>query len=348
MSLMSFISKQFVDVIQWTDDEPDLLAYRYPMEDKEIQNGAQLVVRATQQVLFLNEGKVADKFTAGTYTLNTQTLPVLTYLKNWDKFFESPFKSDVYYFSLREQVDQKWGTTQPIALRDKEFGALRIRAFGNYSYKISDIELFWTKLCGTAEQYSVNDIEGQLRAVVLTALASFLGKSEVAFIDMAGNQDVFSQKLQEAVAPALKEYGLQLQSFYLQSLSLPEELQAHLDKASSMRIVGDLQKYTQFQAADSLQTAAANPGGLAGAGVGMGAGLAMGQMMGQTLGQGNASASASASVSAGTTPANPATQAPATEDPLQVIEKLGNLLQKGLLTQKEFDQKKAELLNRIK
>ena len=332
MSLMSFISKQFIDVIQWTEEEPKVLAYRYPMEDKEIQNGAQLVVRETQQALFLNEGKFADKFIAGTYTLNTKTLPILTYLKNWDKFFESPFKSDVYYFSMREQLDQKWGTSQPITIRDKEFGPLRIRAHGIYSFKIADIESFWTKLCGTAERYTVQDVEGQLRSAILTALASFLGKSDIAFIDMAGNQDLFSQKLKEAVAPALSDYGLLLENFYVQSLSLPEELEAHLDKASSMRIVGDLQKYTLFQAADSLQTAAANPGGIAGAGVGMGAGLAMGQIMSHAMG-GASGASAQA--------------APA-EDPILMIEKLGELFKKGMLTQTEFDQKKTELLGRIK
>ena len=332
MSLMSFISKQFIDVIQWTEEEPKMLAYRYPMEDKEIQNGAQLVVRETQQALFLNEGKFADKFIAGTYTLNTKTLPILTYLKNWDKFFESPFKSDVYYFSMREQLDQKWGTSQPITIRDKEFGPLRIRAHGIYSFKIADIESFWTKLCGTAERYTVQDVEGQLRSAILTALASFLGRSDIAFIDMAGNQDLFSQKLKEAVAPALSDYGLLLENFYVQSLSLPEELEAHLDKASSMRIVGDLQKYTLFQAADSLQTAAANPGGIAGAGVGMGAGLAMGQIMAQAMG--------------GTSSAP--TQAAPVEDPILMIEKLGELFKKGMLTQAEFDQKKTELLGRIK
>ena len=333
MSLMSFISKQFIDVIQWMDDEPKVLAFRFPMEDKEIQNGAQLVVRETQQALFLDEGKLADKFGAGTYTLNTNTLPLLTYLKNWDKFFESPFKSDVYYFSMREQLDQKWGTSQPITIRDKEFGPLRIRAHGIYSFKIVDIELFWTKLCGTAEKYLISDVEGQLRSAILTSIASYLGKSELPFVDMASNQDVLSMQLLEAVSPALKEYGLQLQSFYVQSLSLPEELQAHMDKASSMRIVGDLQKYAQFQAADSLQIAAANPDGIAGAGVGLGAGLAMGQMMTQALG--------------GTTAAI-TQQATSAEDPIQLLEKLGELLKKGILTQTEFDQKKAELLSRIK
>jgi len=328
MGLMSFISKQFIDVIQWTEDQPGILAYRYPMEDKEIQNGAQLVVRETQRAAFFNEGKWADQFGAGTYTLNTKTLPILTYLQNWDKFFESPFKSDVYYFSHREQLDQKWGTTQPITIRDKEYGALRIRAFGTYSYKVVDIVPFWTKLCGTAEIYTVQDVEGQIRSAILTSLATFLGSSDVAFVDMAAKQDTFSKMLAEAVAPALKEFGLELRSFYVQSVSLPEELQQHLDKATSMRLVGNLQAYSQFQTAESIAIAAANPNGGAGAGVGIGAGIGMGQMMAQNM-------------------MNPAGASASKEDPIQQIEKLGELFKKGVLTQAEFDAKKAELLSKI-
>ncbi|MFA6901575.1 MAG: SPFH domain-containing protein [Gallionellaceae bacterium] len=331
MGLMSFISKQFIDVIQWTEDQPGILAYRYPMQDKEIQNGAQLVVRETQRAAFFNEGQFADQFGAGTYTLNTKTLPILTYLENWDKFFESPFKSDVYYFSQREQLDQKWGTTQPITIRDKEYGPLRIRAFGTYSYRVADIVPFWTKLCGTAEIYTVQDVEGQIRSAILTALATFLGGSDVAFVDMASKQDEFSRMLAQAVAPALKEFGLELSTFYVQSVSLPEELQQHLDKAASMRLVGNLQAYTQFQTADSIALAAANPNGGAGAGVGIGAGIGMGQMMAQTM----------------LNPAGSAAPAAAKEDPIQQIEKLGELFKKGVLTQAEFDAKKAELLSKI-
>ncbi len=330
MGLMSFISKQFIDVIQWTETGAGTLSYRYPMEGMEIQNGAQLVVRESQLAAFFNEGKFADKFMAGTYTLNTKTLPVLTYLKNWDKFFESPFKSDVYFFSTREQTDQKWGTPQAITIRDKEFGPLRIRANGVYSYRIADIEPFWTKLSGTTDRYSVQDAEGQLRAAIITSMASFLGNSAVPFIDMAASQSAFSDKLKEAIAPTFKNFGLELTSFYLQSLSLPEELQAHLDKVSSMRMVGDLQKYAQFQAADSIDIAAANPGGVAGAGAGLGAGIAMGQMMTNAFSGVNTGASASAA------------------DPIAMLEKLGDLLKKGILTQAEFDAKKAELLQQIK
>ena len=329
MGLMSFISKQFIDVIQWTDPGTNVLAYRFPMQDQEIQNGAQLVVREAQQAVFFNEGKFGDKFGPGTYTLNTQTLPILTYLKNWDKAFESPFKSDVYFLSMREFTDMKWGTPQPITIRDKEFGALRIRAFGNYSFKIGDVETFWTKLSGAAEVYTVDQIEGQVRTAIIASISSYLAKSGIAFIDMAASQLDFSSKLQEAVAPVLKNYGLELKSFWVQSISLPEEMEKQLDKLSSMGMFGDLKKYATFQSADSISVAAANPGGVAGAGAGIGAGMAMGNMMMQSLGQGGGAA------------------APA-EDPLAMLEKLGELQKKGVLTQAEFDAKKAELLAKIK
>lgn len=329
MGFFSFIKKQFIDVIQWNESKPGLLVYRYPMQDMEIQNGAQLIVRDTQAAMFANEGKVADVFEPGTHTLSTNTLPVLTYLKNWDKAFESPFKSDVYFFSLREQTNQKWGTAMPITVRDKEFGVVRIRANGIYSYQIKDIESFWTKLSGTTAEYTVDDLEGQLRGIILTALSAFLGSSGIAFIDMAANQQAFSDKLKEVVAPALAEYGLELKTFLLQSLSLPEELQQHLDKLSSMGMFKDMQKYTAFQAAESLPLAAANSGGAAGAGVGLGAGVAMGQMMAGALSGVN---TASAPVS----------------DPVAMIEKLADLMKKGMLTQAEFDAKKAELLQQIR
>jgi len=332
MGLFDFVKKQFIDVIQWTESEPGVLAYRYPMAGMEIQNGGQLVVRDTQLAMFANEGKVADVFPPGTHTLTTRTLPILTYLQNWDKFFESPFKSDVYFFSLREQLDQRWGTPEPITIRDKEFGVIRLRGNGIYSYRLADIKTFWTNISGTVEIYRTRDLEGQLRSIVLTSISSFLGQSDTAFIDMAANQALFSAKLKEVVASEFAKLGLELTSFFVQSLSLPEQLQEHLDRASSMRMVGDLNRYTQFQAADAISTAAANPGGIAGAGAGLGAGLAMGQAMMSSLGQ---SASASAA---------PAAQ----EDVFQTLEKLGDLLKKGILTQAEFDSKKAELLGKIK
>ncbi len=331
MSLMSFLSKQFIDTLQWNEDGQGVLAWRYPMLDQEIRNGAALTVRDTQSALFVNEGKVADQFGSGLYKLTTRTLPVLTYLRSWDKLFESPFKSDVFFFSLRDQIDQRWGTPQPITIRDKEFGALRIRANGVYSYRIADPSLFWNRLSGTTPRYTTTDAEGQLRAAILTSMATSLGSSDVAFVDMAANQETLSTHLRNAVGPTFTAYGLELTSFYLQSLSLPEEVQERMDRASSMRIVGDLKQYTQFEAADALKDAAANSGGVAGAGAGLGAGLAMAQAIGGAM---NAAAP----------PAAPA----ADSDPVAMIERLGGLLQKGILTQAEFDAKKAELLRQIR
>ncbi|HMT58435.1 MAG TPA: SPFH domain-containing protein, partial [Ottowia sp.] len=188
MALMDFIKKQFIDILQWTEDGDGTLAWRYPMQDMEIQNGGQLVVRESQMAMFVNEGQVADVFGPGTYKLTTQTLPVLTYLKNWDKLFESPFKSDVYFFSTRQQVDQKWGTPQPITIRDPEFGAVRLRAFGNYAYRVADPKTFHTEISGTRDIYSVADLDGQLRGLIMQNIATGIAQSQIPFLDLAANQ----------------------------------------------------------------------------------------------------------------------------------------------------------------
>ena len=263
MSLMGFLSKQFVDVIEWTEDAPGTLAWRYPMQGNEIQNGGVLTVRAAQMAMFVNEGRVADVFEPGRYTLATNTLPVLTYIRNWDKAFQSPFKSDVVFFSARDQVDQKWGTFQPVKVRDQDLGPLRIRANGTFSYRVADPAVVYVRLSATSPRFTVDGAAGQLRSAVTTAVASGLGGGGIAFLDMAANQTALSETLQGSVKQA---FGLELTSFYVQSLSLPEEVQEHIDRRSSMQAVGDLGRYTQFEVAESLRMVAANPGGLAGAG----------------------------------------------------------------------------------
>src|SRR5579864_2475992 len=170
MSLRDFIAKQWIDVIEWVEPEEGILAYRYPMQDREIQNGGKLTVRESQFAVFVNEGKVADAFGPGLYTLNTQTLPILTYLKNWDKAFKSPFKSDVYFFSTRLQIDQKWGTATPITIRDKEFGAVRLRGYGIYSYRVADPRIFFNQISGTRQTYFVTELEGQLRNTIVARM----------------------------------------------------------------------------------------------------------------------------------------------------------------------------------
>ena len=277
---MSFLSKQFIDVIQWTEPEDGILAYRYPMEDMEIQNGGKLTVRESQMAIFVNEGKIADVFGPGLYTLNTQTLPILTYLMNWDKAFKSPFKSDVYYFSTRVETNQRWGTATPITIRDKEFGAVRMRGYGIYAYKIADPKIFHQKISGTRDIYRVADLEGQLRNTIVARMTDTFAQSTVPFLDMAANQQVLGEKIVENLKPSFLDFGLSLETFVVENISLPDELQKMLDQRISMNMIGDMGKYTQFQVAQSLPVAAANEGGgAAGVGVGLGAGLAMGQTM---------------------------------------------------------------------
>jgi len=277
---MSFLSKQFIDVIQWTEPDQGILAYRYPMEDMEIQNGSKLTVRDSQTAVFVNEGRIGDVFAPGLYTLNTETLPILTYIMNWDKAFKSPFKSDVYYFSMRLQTDQRWGTATPITVRDKEFGAVRLRGYGIYAYKIADPKVFYQKVSGTRDIYRVPDLEGQLRNTIIARMTDAFAQSSVPFLDMAANQAALGQKIVETLKPSFTELGLSLENFVVENISLPDELQKMLDQRISMNMLGDMNKYTQFQVAQSLPVAAANEGGgAAGVGVGLGAGLAMGQTM---------------------------------------------------------------------
>ena len=328
MGILDFIKKQFIDVIEWTEETDGVLAWRYPFEDREIQNGARLVVRETQKALFVDEGKMADLFSPGSYTLTTKTLPLLTNLKNWDKFFQSPFKSDVYYFSTREQIDQRWGTATPITIRDKEFGPIRLRAHGIYSFTVQDPKLFHQKSSGTRDVYTTEDLQGQLASTIATILANFFGNSTVGFVDMAANQTKFSEIAGQSVGPELAKFGLGLNSFFVQRISLPEELQQKFDQLSSMNMLGDLRRYAQFQTAASIPIAAANEGGIAGVGAGLGAGAAIGQTMAGAMGMGMGSAAQ-------------------TEDPLVTIDRLHQLMTKGAISQAEFETKKAELLKRV-
>src|SRR6201995_2134067 len=240
MSLASFIKKQFIDILEWTEDAEGVLAWRYPMKDMEIQNGGTLVVRESQVAVFVNEGQIADVFQPGTYKLTTNTLPVLTYLKNWDKLFQSPFKSDVYFFSTRVQTGRRWGTQQPVTIRDADFGMVRLRAFGLYSYRIADAKVFHKELSGTRERYTRDDVEEQLRGIILPTMANSIGASKVNFLDMAANQTLMASQVKGDLATALARYGLALDEFNVGSVSLPEELQAALDKRISIGMAGDL------------------------------------------------------------------------------------------------------------
>jgi membrane protease subunit (stomatin/prohibitin family) len=270
------------------------------MQDREIQNGGKLTVRDSQMAIFVNEGKVADAFSPGLYTLNTQTLPILTYLKNWDKAFQSPFKSDVYYFSTRIQTNQRWGTANPITIRDKEFGAVRLRAFGIYTYHIVDPKIFYSKISGTRDVYTVSDLEGQLGNTIVARITDTFASSQLPFLDMAANQAALSDKIAAQLKPGFTDFGLALDSFVVENLSLPDELQKVLDQRISMNMVGDMSRYTQYQVAQAIPIAAANEGGgVAGIGAGLGAGVAMGQAMADALKKAGSSAPEAAPAAGG-------------------------------------------------
>ncbi|MEK7394900.1 MAG: SPFH domain-containing protein [Fibrobacterota bacterium] len=340
MGLFDFVKKQFIDVIHWTESGDGILAQRFPMADMEIQNGAQLTVRESQKALFVNEGTVADVFGPGLHRLGTNTLPLLTNLKNWDKLFQSPFKSDVYFFSSRLQLNRKWGTANPITIRDKDFGMLRLRAFGIYSYRVDDVATFHREVSGTRETYSVDELDGQLRNTVIASMTDLFGSSGVPFLDLAGNQDELAAQMKTKLGETFKKLGLVLDSFVVENVSLPEEIQKVLDQKISMNIVGDTAKLMQYNVAQSMPIMAANEGGMAGTMAAMGGGLAMGGMMAQTMGQMMQPQAQSAPA------ATPAAPAPA-EDPFALLEKFHGLMEKGILSKEEFEAKKAQILSKL-
>ena len=336
MGIMNFLKKQFVDVIDWIQEDEGVLVYQYPFQDREIQSGGKLTVRESQAALFVNEGKIADLFGPGLHTLSTQTLPLMTNLKNWDKAFASPFKSDIYFFSMKTQIGQKWGTQGKITLRDKDLGKIQIGAFGTYAYEIADPRLFFSKISGTRPLYRVEDLQDQLRAAIEVAISTRLGQGDIAALDLAGQQARVSEEIRPYMAQHFAPLGLKLTDFLLQKVTLPEGVEKALEKNASANSVDNMQKYTQFQMAENIGTAAANSGGAAGTGMGMAMGVTMGQQMAQMMGQ-------------SMNPSQPQQPqaAPAKDDPVAVLEKLKTLLEKGLITQAEYDTKKADILSKM-
>ena len=351
MAMMDFIKKQFIDIIEWTEGGEGgegTLAWRFPMAGNEIQHGASLTVRESQVAIFVNEGRIADVFEPGRYRLTTQTLPVLTYLRHWDKLFASPFKSDVHFFSTRQQLDRRWGTTQPVTIRDADFGAVRLRAFGNYAFRVADARRFHTEVSGTRQQVTVADLDGQLRGLLLQHISDAVAASGVPFLDLAANQVEFAAQLRTAAADEFARLGLALEVVTVQNLSLPEELQKVLDQKIGMGMVGGsaetMGQFMQYQAAQAIPEfarGAAGGGGSGGGGVmsdalGLGAGVALGQVMAQQLGQGLQGSGVAASPS-GMKP----------DEVMATIEKLAELKTKGILADDEFTAKKAELLKKL-
>ncbi len=285
----NIITGQLIDVIEWTDDSRNTMVSKYDMNGKEIMMGAQLTVRESQAAVFVNEGQLADVFTPGRYELSTQNMPVMTALKAWKYGFNSPFKSDVYFVNTRQFMDCKWGTANPVMMRDAEFGMIRIRAFGSYAFRVTDPVLFMKEVFGTSALFTVEGVEGQIKSIVVSSLSDAIAQSKIPALDLAANYTELGQYALQTINPRLEPMGLALSAFVVENISLPEEVEKAMDRRTSMGVLGDLNRYTQYQAAEAMRDAANNPsgGGMAGMGVGMGAAAAMGQMFTQSMNSAN-------------------------------------------------------------
>ncbi len=279
------VKGQFIDVIEWTENAGNTMVYKYNMGGKEIMMGAQLTVRESQVAIFVNEGELADVYGPGRYELSTSNMPVMTKLQSWRFGFNSPFKADVYFISTRQFLDRKWGTTNPVMMRDAEFGMIRLRAFGAYAFKVCEPATFLREVFGTRAITTVEDVEGQIKRMLVSGLSDAIAESKIPALDLAANYEELSDAARKAIDPKVRELGLTLTSFVIENISLPEEVEKSMDKRTSMGVLGDLNRYTQYQAAEALQDAARTPNSAAGAGMGMGAGVAMGQMFANALGQ---------------------------------------------------------------
>ncbi len=284
MGIFDFIRSQFIEVIEWTDSSPDVMVYQFPVENKEIKMGAQLIVRESQMAVFVDEGQLTDVFTAGRYTLDTQNLPVLTKLKSWKYGFNSPFKSEVYFVNTKQFTNCKFGTTNPVMMRDAEFGMLRIRMFGTYSFKVSDPSVFLREVFGTASLFTVDGITGQLKSRIVAGISDLLAEASIPALDLASKYDEIAAQSKKKLDKGFGNLGLTLSSLVIENISLPEEVEKVLDKRTSMGIIGDsLNQYTRYQAAEAIRDAAQNSGGAAGAGVGLGAGMGIGNIFAEAF-----------------------------------------------------------------
>lgn len=303
MGLWDRITGEFVDVIDWTDASDDILVYRFERHGNEIKYGAKLTVRESQVAVFINEGQLADVFEPGMYELETQNLPLLSTLQSWKHGFESPFKAEIYFVNTKRFRDLKWGTKNPITLRDKEFGPVRLRAFGTYEIRVKDAPLFLREIVGTDGYFTTDEISDQLRNVATSRFASAVGGSGIPVLDLAANYDDLGRFMTEKIGPEFEQYGLELTKFLIENISLPPAVEEALDKRSSMGVLGNLDQYMKFQTAEAVTKMADNPnGGAAATGMGLGAGIAMAQQMGQAM---NTASQPAQNAPAATAPAAP-------------------------------------------
>jgi membrane protease subunit (stomatin/prohibitin family) len=283
MSLWDKVRGELIDIVQWIDNTNDTMVYRFERYNNQIKFGAQLTVREGQSAVFVNEGKIADVFQPGMYSLETKNLPVLSTLQGWKYGFNSPFMAEVYFCSMRQFTDLKWGTMNPIMMRDAEFGPIRLRAFGTYVMRVNDPQVMIRQIVGTDGRFTVEEIVNQLRNLIVSRFAEIAGQSKIPVLDMAANYSELGEFLTKRIGPEFQSYGLELTKLLVENISLPPAVEEAMDKRTSMGVVGNLAAYTQFNVANSIPDAAKNPGGLAAAGAGIGMGMAMAAPIGQAL-----------------------------------------------------------------
>jgi membrane protease subunit (stomatin/prohibitin family) len=292
VGLMDKLRGELIDIIEWLDASRDTIVWRFPRYDNEIKMGAKLIVRESQTAVFVNEGTIADAYVPGTYTLQTENMPILSTLRGWKYGFHSPFKAEVYFVNTRQFTEMKWGTQNPVILRDAEFGMVRLRAFGAYSVRVVDASKFLKELVGTDPQFRTEEVQEYLRQMIVGRLGSALAAAQVPMLDLAAHQEAIGTRLAAALTTELADLGIAVPTFIIENISVPPEVEAALDKRTQMGIVGNLDQYTKFQAANAIGDAARNPGGGAGEGIGLGMGMAVGQRMAAAMGAESAPAPA--------------------------------------------------------
>jgi membrane protease subunit (stomatin/prohibitin family) len=278
MGLFEKLKGEFIDIVEWLDNTNDTIAYRFPRYNNEIKTGAKLVVRPGQKAVFVNEGQVADAFVPGTYDLTTQNLPILSTLQGWKYGFNSPFKAEVYFFNTKIFTNLKWGTANPITVRDPELGPVRLRAFGSYNIRVAEPAHLLEQLVSTDGLFQVEEISDQIRNMILTAFATWIGSARIPLFDFAARYAELGETIRTAMQTDMQQFGLQLTQLLIENVSLPPEVEAALDKRASIGIIGNMQQYAQYQAANAIEASANNPGGGAPA-LDFGVGLAMGQQL---------------------------------------------------------------------
>ncbi len=282
MGFFDNLRNEFIDIIEWTDNSNDTLIWKFPRFQNEIKMGAQLTVRESQQAVFLNEGKIADVYQPGMYSLQTENMPILTTLKGWKYGFNSPFKADVFFVSTRQFLDQKWGTKNPITLSDARFGLFELRAFGTFAFRVTDGGKFIKEVAGTDSQFTTDEVTGQLRSLMINKLTDALGEANFPVEKLAANLQELSELIAEKLNVDFEAYGLKVTRFLIENISMPDEVKREIFEYSRLNKI-DMQKLTQFKVANSVDDAAQNGGGFAGAGIGLGVGMGMGNLLNQQM-----------------------------------------------------------------